>query len=106
MQGGHSLLLKQLKVEPEAVDRVLVAGQFGKHLDPASLTGAGILPACLREKISYIGNSSMTGAELCLLSGAERQRAEALAQTISYVELSISDGYEELFTRSLQFGGL
>lgn len=104
--SGILTLLKQLKVEPEAVDRVLVAGQFGKHLDPASLTGAGILPACLREKISYIGNSSMTGAELCLLSGAERQRAEALAQTISYVELSISDGYEELFTRSLQFGGL
>ena len=104
--SGILTLLKELKVEPEEVDRVLVAGQFGKHLDPASLTGAGILPSCLGEKISYIGNSSMTGAELCLLSQAERRRAEALAQTISYVELSVSEGYEALFTKSLQFGGV
>lgn len=104
--SGILTLLKELKVAPEEVDRVLVAGQFGKHLDPASLTGAGILPTCLGDKISYLGNSSMTGAELCLLSQAERQRAEALARKISYVELSISEGYEALFTKSLQFGGV
>lgn len=104
--SGILTLLKELKVELEEVDRVLVAGQFGKHLDPASLTGAGILPTCLGDKIVYIGNSSMTGAELCLLSRAERQRAQELAREISYVELSISDGYEDLFTRSLQFGGV
>ena len=85
------------------IDRVIVAGQFGKHLNPESLTGAGLIPASLKERISYIGNSSMMGAHLCLLNQNERRRAEEVAKNIEYIELSVSPGYEKLFTKCLQF---
>lgn len=104
--SGILTLMERLELAVEDIDRVLVGGQFGKHLDPESLTGAEILPPQLKDRIVYAGNSSMTGAKLCLLSRGERVRAERIAGEISYVELSVSPGYEKLFTKCLQFGGV
>lgn len=101
--SGILTLLEHLSISPEDIDRVLVAGQFGRHLKQESLTGAGLIPQVLMEKISYIGNSSQIGALMCLLSKEERRKAEEISKSISYIELSVSSGYERLFTKSLQF---
>jgi hypothetical protein len=45
----------------------------------------------------------MMGAHLCLLNQNERRRAEEVAKNIEYIELSVSPGYEKLFTKCLQF---
>jgi len=103
--SGILTLLERLELTPSDIDRVLVAGQFGKHLNEASLVGAGLIPKELEERIHYIGNSSRMGAQMCLLSQAERKRAEQIACAISYVELSVSPGYDRLFASSMQFGG-
>lgn len=103
--SGILTLMQRLGLEDREIDRVIVAGQFGKHLNPESLIGAGLIPASLKERISYIGNSSMMGAHLCLLNQNERRRAEEVAKNIEYIELSVSPGYEKLFTKCLQFGG-
>ncbi len=52
--------------------RVIVAGQFGAHLKAESLIGSGLLPAEWSEVISYAGNTSKSGALICLLSQPER----------------------------------
>ena len=101
--SGCLTLLERLDLRPEDIDRVLVAGQFGRHLSPESLVGAGLLPAGLRDKIVYVGNTSRTGAMLCLLSAAERRRAEAIARSVSYVELATWPGYEAIFTGCMSF---
>ena len=98
--------MQQTGMNADQIDRVIVAGQFGKHIEPQSLTGSGLIPSGMEDKISYIGNSSMTGAKMCLLSEEERERAEEIAGKICYIELSVCEGYEKLFTRCLQFGGI
>jgi len=103
--SGILTLMERLELEDRDIDRVIVAGQFGKHLNPESLTGAELIPSTLGSRISYIGNSSMVGAQMCLLSKYERLRAERIAKHVEYIELSVSQGYEKLFTRCLQFGG-
>lgn len=103
--SGILTLMKQTGIEAKDIDRVIVAGQFGKHLNPRSLCGAGLIPSDLADRISYAGNSSMAGARLCLLSAGERRRAESIARSVDYIELSISPGYERLFAGCMQFGG-
>lgn len=103
--SGCLTLMESLKIQPEEIDRVLVAGQFGRHLAPESLVGAGLLPAALAGKISYLGNAAKSGAIMCLLSRQERVRAGRIAGEISYIELSTSPGYERCFAKCLQFGG-
>lgn len=101
--SGCLTLMEALGVTADKIDRVLVAGQFGKHLTAESLIGAGLLPAGLSGKITYLGNSSKAGAMLCLLSRSERVRANRIAEDISYLELSTSPGYERRFAQCLQF---
>lgn len=102
--SGCLTLLERLGLAPGDIDRVLVAGQFGRHLSPESLVGAGLLPPAWKDKIAYVGNTSRTGALMCLLSTAERRRAESIARSVSYVELATWPGYEAIFTRSMSFG--
>ena len=102
--SGCLTLLERLGLAPGDIDQVLVAGQFGRHLSPESLVGAGLLPAAWKDKIAYVGNTSRTGALMCLLSTAERRRAEAIARSVSYVELATWPGYEAIFTKSMSFG--
>ena len=102
--SGCLTLLERLELAPGDIDQVLVAGQFGRHLSPESLVGAGLLPAAWKDKIAYVGNTSRTGALMCLLSTAERRRAEVIARSVSYVELATWPGYEAIFTKSMSFG--
>jgi len=102
LSGLHSLL-ELMGITMEDLDKVIIAGQFGKHLSVDSLVGVGILSEELRGKIKYIGNSSKTGALMCLLSRETREAMENISKDIHYFELSTKEGYERLFTRCLTF---
>lgn len=101
--AGIRILLQESGVQSEQVDRVLVAGQFGAHLSGESLIGAGLLPAAFAGKIHYVGNTSLAGAELCLISQAERQRSQNLFQNIRYLELSVWPDYEQALMKAMRF---
>ncbi|GAB6151463.1 ASKHA domain-containing protein [Desulfosporosinus burensis] len=85
------------------LDEVIVAGQFGAHLPVESLVGTDILPKAVKDKITYIGNSSKTGAYLGLMSLETRQEMVTLARAFDYIELSVTKGYERLFVDCSQF---
>ena len=85
------------------IDEVVVAGQFGAHLKAQSLTGAGLIPADLEDRVTYVGNTSKSGAYLCLMAAAERKVAEAIAKNIDYIELSRLEGYENVFVKAMNF---
>ena len=86
--SGFTALLKKAGLEMNQLDKVLVAGQFGAHLPAESLTGVGILPPDVKDRIVYVGNSSKTGAYMALMSQKERTEMEKLAQKMEYMELA------------------
>lgn len=101
--SGFYALLELMELDMNELDGVVIAGQFGKHLSVDSLIGVGIIPEVLRDRITYIGNSSKTGALMCLLSLECRNNMEETAKKIDYFELSTKEGYERLFTKCLNF---
>lgn len=103
ISSGFYALLDLMEITMDDLDRVVIAGQFGKHLKVDSLTGVGIIPSALKDKIDYVGNSSKTGALMCLLSKETRDDMEIIAKDIRYFELSTKEGYEKLFTKCLSF---
>ena len=102
LSGIMTLLLHE-GLAPEEVDKVVVAGQFGAHLKADSITGAGLMPGLWRDRISYAGKTSLSGAYLCLLSSEQRRLAEEVIKGADYIELSTLAGYEKLFIKSLAF---
>ncbi|NCC96511.1 MAG: DUF4445 domain-containing protein, partial [Synergistales bacterium] len=101
--SGFLSLLEAKGLTMDDLDQILIAGQFGRHLSVESLTGSGLIPKELKDRIRYCGNTSRTGSMMCLLSGAARKRAESLAGKVDYLELSVLEGYDRLFARCLQF---
>lgn len=85
------------------VRRVIVAGQFGAHLTAESLAGCGLLPKSWETRITYAGNTSKSGAAVCLLSQAELDNSKNLVHDAHYIELSTKEGYETLFVKCLNF---
>ncbi|SMG14298.1 ASKHA domain-containing protein [Dethiosulfovibrio salsuginis] len=101
--SGFLSLLEAKGLTMDDLDQVLIAGQFGRHLSVESLTGSGLIPKELKDRIRYCGNTSRTGSMMCLLSRSARKRAESLAGQVDYLELSVLEGYDRLFARCLQF---
>lgn len=101
--SGFIALLNKAGIQMEDLDKVMIAGQFGAHLPADSLTGTGILPKEVEDKLVYVGNSSKTGAYMALMSAKVKREMEELAHDMDYMELGATKGYERLFSDCLIF---
>lgn len=105
--AGAAVLLADAGVEAHELDSVVLAGGFGSYLDPAAATGTGLIPASVSaEKIHAVGNSSLAGARLCLLSRRDREAAEQLADRVGYIELSTQPSFQMAFAQGMMFSSL
>jgi uncharacterized 2Fe-2S/4Fe-4S cluster protein (DUF4445 family) len=101
--SGIVTLLGYLKVNFSEIDRVYVAGAFGYHIRMENFARLGVLPLQLLNRVVLVGNTSKSGAALCLLSRKQRTEISALAGKIHYVELSCYPGFDRIFAQSLNF---
>ena len=99
--AGVSVLLKEVGLSLDIVERVYIAGGFGNYLDIDKAIMIGMLPDLPKEKFSFIGNASIAGAYLCLLSQKMRQEAEEIAGKMTYMELSVSRGFMDEYLSAL-----
>lgn len=101
--SGFMALMNKAGIGMEDLDRVLIAGQFGAHLPADSITGTGILPFEVEDRIEYVGNTSKTGAYMALMSGEVKRGMEELAHEMDYLELGATENYERLLSECLIF---
>ena len=101
--SGFYALLKKTGATMDDLDKILIAGQFGSHLSVDSLTGTGILPKNIEDKIVYVGNTSKTGAYMALMSKTIKEQMDILGIQMEYMELGTIEGYERLFADCLLF---
>ena len=101
--SGFTALMNKAGIAMDDLDQVIIAGQFGAHLTPSSITGTGILPPEVEDRIVYAGNTSKTGAYMALMSGAVKRDMEQLARRMDYMELGATENYERLFSSCLIF---
>ncbi|RJR46403.1 MAG: DUF4445 domain-containing protein [Desulfobacteraceae bacterium] len=81
-------LLDYVGVKFQDVETIFVAGGFGSYLDIPKAIGIGLLPDIDRSRIRFIGNSSLMGARMCLLSTHGFERAKQIARSMTNIELS------------------
>ena len=90
-------MLGSVGMSPDMLDRVLVAGGIGSGIDMDSAVVVGMLPDIDRERFAYIGNSALRGAWAMLASAPCREKLDALAASMTYLELSSEPGYMDAF---------
>ena len=96
-----ALLLKNIGLSFDRLDAVYIAGGFGQHLDVENAIRIGLLPDLEREKFHYLGNTSLSGAYLILISDKNRELVNAVAGRMTYIELNTEAGYMNEYTGSL-----
>jgi uncharacterized 2Fe-2S/4Fe-4S cluster protein (DUF4445 family) len=96
---GAKLLMERRGVDK--VDRVLLAGGFGAHIDKVRAMILGLVPDCELDKVYAVGNSAGDGAVLCLLSRERRRRAREIARWIDYVETAVEPNFQARFVDAL-----
>jgi uncharacterized 2Fe-2S/4Fe-4S cluster protein (DUF4445 family) len=82
-----SILVESLDLKPETIQRVLLAGGFGNYLDPAKAVLIGMLPDVTRERVEFVGNTSLAGAKTALLSRSAHHKVLEIARKMTYFDL-------------------
>ncbi|HEY6000866.1 MAG TPA: ASKHA domain-containing protein [bacterium] len=99
--AGIMTLLGQMEMPVEAIEQVYIAGGFGRYLELDQAITIGLLPEFPEEKVKYVGNGSLLGAHLVLLSRAARETAGEIARGMTYLELSTNPGFMDNYVSAL-----
>lgn len=108
--AGIEILLNRCCVDPESVDRVVLAGGFGYYLRPEAAAAIGILPKSLADRAVPGGNTALSGALLAgrqILAeggcaGFQRWMAETVLQT-EVVNLAEEPEFGKRYMRLMDF---
>ncbi|MGD8776140.1 MAG: ASKHA domain-containing protein, partial [Syntrophobacterales bacterium] len=95
------VMLNSVGMSFESLERIFVAGGFGNYLDVEKAIFIGLLPDVPPERVKFIGNSSLTGARMGLLSRHAFERANTLARQMTYFELSVDPKFYDEFVAAL-----
>ena len=101
--SGIAMLLHVGAVPLDRVEELMLAGGFGNYLSIPSAIRIGLIPALPVSRVRYVGNAASLGAQLCLLSEAERARADTIASRIEHVSLAAHPDFEQIFVDAMNF---
>jgi uncharacterized 2Fe-2S/4Fe-4S cluster protein (DUF4445 family) len=95
------VMLRKIGMEFEDLSTMYIAGGFGRYLDIGRARAIGLIPALPQEKFRFIGNSSLMGAYMTLVSKKHREKETELAKKITYLDLSVEPEYMDEYTAAL-----
>lgn len=101
--SGVAMLQRVAGIPNDQIAELMLAGGFGNYLSIKSALRIGLIPSLPIEKIRYVGNAAALGAQLCLVSEAERQRAERIARSIEHLSLAAHPDFQDIFVECMNF---
>jgi uncharacterized 2Fe-2S/4Fe-4S cluster protein (DUF4445 family) len=101
MYAACSVLVKEAEMEFPQLDRIFISGGFGRFLDSWKSRVLGLLPDIEDWRYEFIGNGSLEGARLGLLSQKSRDEARSIFRNMTYIELSVSASFMNEFTSAM-----
>jgi len=99
LAAGARLLMDRFGVD--TVDRVVLAGAFGSHIDPKHAMILGLIPDCALDQVSCAGNAAGTGARITLLNAGARREIEHLVRRIEKIETAVEPAFQAHFVDAL-----
>ncbi|WP_169568982.1 ASKHA domain-containing protein [Sneathiella limimaris] len=99
LYAGAKLLMDRLGVTE--VDRVLLTGAFGSHIDTRYAMILGMIPDCDLEEVKAVGNAAGNGARIALLNQTARDEAEQLVRRVEKVETAVEPAFQQYFVDAM-----
>ena len=101
LHAGARLLMQRAGVSN--VERVLLAGAFGSHIDPLYALILGLVPDCGVDKVVPLGNAASTGARIALVNRNHRRLLEEKVRDIIKIETATEPDFQQYFVEAMAF---
>jgi uncharacterized 2Fe-2S/4Fe-4S cluster protein (DUF4445 family) len=102
--AGLQIVFEEYGVGHDGIDLFYLAGGFGRHLDIESSKRIGLIPNIDASRIRQVGNASVEGACIALLSRSKRTELEALVRRVTHCRLETHPGFFNHFVEGCQLG--
>lgn len=101
--SGQFIVMRNFGVSPDMISKLYLSGGFANYINPNNAASIGFIANIDENRIHKIGNSSLEGATLMLVSTKMRSIAEDLVKSISHIELETTEDFFEIFVEGCMF---
>jgi uncharacterized 2Fe-2S/4Fe-4S cluster protein (DUF4445 family) len=101
--AGLHVVFNKYGIRFEDLDIFYLAGGFGRHLNVTSSKRIGLIPNIDDSKILQVGNASIEGACIALLSRTKRMELEGLVKKVTHCRLEADPNFFDYFVDGCQF---
>ncbi len=101
VNAALEVILEGVGCKLEDISNFYIAGAFGHYVNPESAIMIGLYPDLKRDKFVHLGNSSIEGARLALLSREKRDEIKIITRNITYIELNTNQQFMNKYTSGL-----
>jgi uncharacterized 2Fe-2S/4Fe-4S cluster protein (DUF4445 family) len=99
--AGMRTLLQMVEMQVKDLGQIIIAGGFGNFLNIEQAIKIGLLPDIDPERYTFVGNSSVKGACLALLSKDAYREAVELGQKMTYMELAVGNNFMDEYISAM-----
>jgi len=95
--AGINVLTKTLNIKFSDIKRIYLAGGFGNYVNKENAITIGLIPDVQRGRVQFVGNTSILGAKMALLSKNALDTAYKISRNITYYDLITYPDYMDEF---------
>jgi uncharacterized 2Fe-2S/4Fe-4S cluster protein (DUF4445 family) len=99
--AGFSILARSVGLTLDVVEQVLIGGAFGQYINVEKAIQIGLLPDMPYDSFHFLGNTSIRGAYMALISREMRERVTEVGEMMTYLELSADNTFFDEFNAAL-----
>ncbi|RKY01336.1 MAG: ferredoxin, partial [Spirochaetes bacterium] len=95
--AGMNVLVNTLNISFSDIKKIYLAGGFGNYLDKENAIILGLIPDVNRDLVEFVGNTSIIGAKMAMLSKGALDTAYTISKNITYYDLITYPNYMDEF---------
>jgi uncharacterized 2Fe-2S/4Fe-4S cluster protein (DUF4445 family) len=99
--AAMKILLRRMDLSFEDIKRFYIAGAFGSYLNVENAVAIGLIPDIDRNKVEFVGNTSIKGAKIVAFYKESLQRIEEIQKNTTYYDLMGANDYVEEFRKAM-----
>jgi uncharacterized 2Fe-2S/4Fe-4S cluster protein (DUF4445 family) len=99
--AGFSILARSVGLSLADAEQVLIGGAFGQYINVENAIQIGLLPDKPFESFHFLGNTSVRGAYMALISREMREHVKQVSEMMTYLELSVDNTFFDEFNAAM-----
>ncbi len=99
--SGCMTLLDEIGMQMSDIERIILAGGFGSYIDLEKAITIGLLPEIEPDKVTFIGNGSLSGARMSALTNHIRHEVVRVTRMMTNFELSETASFMDHYVSAL-----